>query len=450
VGVIRRLPLDAAAAVALPVTVVLFAFGSSSVSELLKIGSRGRWIALLALAVIAVARVLVRRPRLRSLPVAWVAAGALVLLGVESAFWSVDPRLTVGRIFTVGVLFVTAGALALGVQSAHVAATQVLLGVLTGVAAVALISLLVLAVSQDDAVLAATAGAGWRFRGVGQNPNTVPMLLAVGLPLAVWRALEPARRARLEGLALVLIFAGETAFSGSRGSLIAGFAGAIATAAALASTLKWKLGATVALAVLALACFQLAKLPEPGAPVAAAPSSESASPVLTRGIDAQRIFRLEDEFGFPLAGAYRPPVPRTFLGSSGRAQAWDGALRQGAHRPLAGYGFGTENKVFLDRFYAFEGGFVENTYIGLFLQLGAAGVALFVTLLAALAWSAVRIVRRFPHGGTGPAAGAIGVLVAVMLIGVSQSGLLSVGNIAASSIWICVLTLPVLASELLS
>jgi len=55
--------------------------------------------------------------------------------------------------------------------------------------------------------------------------------------------------------------------------------------------------------------------------------------------------------------------------------------------------------------------------------------------------------RRFPRGGIGPAAGAIGVLIAGVLIGGTQSGLLSVGNIAAASVWICVLTLPVLARE---
>jgi len=54
--------------------VVLFAFGSSSVPELLRIGTRGRWIALVGLAAIAVVRVVVRGARLRPLPPAWLAA----------------------------------------------------------------------------------------------------------------------------------------------------------------------------------------------------------------------------------------------------------------------------------------------------------------------------------------------------------------------------------------
>jgi O-antigen ligase len=239
------------------------------------------------------------------------------------------------------------------------------------------------------------------------------------------------------------------AFSGTRGALIAGFGGAFVTALLLAPTARRKLGASLALAVLALACVGLAKLPQP-APEVSAPASTTTGPppVASRGVDAQQIFRLEDEIGFPLTGAYQPPVRRTILGSSGRAQAWDGAVRQAARRPVAGYGFGTEEHVFVDRFYAFEGAFVENSYIGLFLQLGVAGVAFFGALLAALFWSAARLAHRFPRGGSGPAAGAVGVLLAACLVGVTQSGLLSVGNIAASSIWICVLTLPVMAREL--
>jgi O-antigen ligase len=172
------------------------------------------------------------------------------------------------------------------------------------------------------------------------------------------------------------------------------------------------------------------------------PAAATPAPAATKGVNAELVLRLEDEIGFPPSGEYRPAVHRTFLGSSGRVQAWDGALRQGAKRPVAGYGFGTEEKVFIDRFFAFEGRFVENSYLGLFLQLGLAGVVLFATLLVALVWSAARIVRR-----SGPAAASAGVLVAACLIGMTQSGLLSVGNIAATSIWICVLLLPVLAFE---
>jgi len=443
VDVIRRLPVEAAVALLLPVTVVLFAFGSSSVDGLWRIGGPGRWVALFALATVALAQFAARGTRLRSVPLGWILAAVLVAVGVESALWSVDPRLTIGRIFTVAVLFVAAAALALGSPDPRVAATRILRGVLAGIAAVALISLVVLVVSHDDAVLAATTGAGWRFRGVGENPNTVSMLLAIGLPIAVWSALDPRPVTRWTGVALVLLFAGEIAFSGSRGALIADFAGAAATALVLGRTRGLKIATALGLCALAFVCLELGELSDP-VQETSSPGAQSTTSGADAA-DAEQTFRLEDEIGFPFGGGYRPPVPRTVFGSSGRAEAWNGALHQGAERPVAGYGFGTEDAVFADRFYSFEGGFVENTYLGLFLQLGVVGVALLVALLAALAWSAAVLAHRFPRGDSGPAAAALGVLLAAILIAGTQSGVLSVGNIAATSIWLCVLTLPVLA-----
>jgi len=441
VGLIRRLPCEAAVEVALAATVFLFACGSSSVHALTGLGGPARWAALLVLCGLSLACAAAHGRRPSSMPLGWILAAALVAVGVVSAAWSVAPRLTLERVLTLAILFVTAVALALAVPDPKVAAARLLRGVLAGIAAVAVGSLLVLAVSHHDAVLSATAGAGWRFRGLGENPNTVSMLLAVGLPLAVWLALAGRGWERPAGAGLVLLFAGEIAVSGSRGAVVAGFGGALLTALLLGPTLGAKLAVAAALLVLAGACVATSRLQHAPIPAAAA-APGGAVTVRKRGINADLILRLEDELGHPPLGGYRPPVPRTLLGSSGRAQAWAGAAHQGARRPLLGYGFGTEDRVFVDRFYAFEGGFPENSYLGTFLQLGAAGVALLVGLLLTLAWNAYRVLRR---GKAGPAAAAAGVLLVAILIGVSQSGITSVGNIAVASIWVCALTLPALA-----
>ena len=57
------------------------------------------------------------------------------------------------------------------------------------------------------------------------------------------------------------------------------------------------------------------------------------------------------------------------LSSSGRFEAWRGAIRQGNERPIAGYGFGTEGDVFVDRYYGLDSNLTENSYVGLYLQL---------------------------------------------------------------------------------
>jgi len=305
---------------------------------------------------------------------------------------------------------------------------------------------------------------------MGQNPNTVPMLFTAGLPIAVWLMLERRGWRRGAGGAAVLLLSGEMAVAGSRGAIAAGFAGAVLTALALAPSFRAKLATAAALVALAIATVLTSRL-QPPAPQAGAaapvpartstagsalspPQAGASAPAPARSakhpvaIDAQQVLRLEDELGHPPIGDYRPPVPRTLLGTSGRAQAWAGAADQGAQRPLLGYGFGTEDKVFVDRFYAFEGGFPENSYLGVFLQLGAVGVALLAGLLLMLAWTAVRLLRgSVRRGGAGPAGALAGVLVAAIVIGVTQSGLVSVGNIAASSFWLCALALPALAVE---
>ena len=263
------------------------------------------------------------------------------------------------------------------------------------------------------------------------------------MPLAVWLGLTEHGWKRPAGAALVLLFAGEIAVSGSRGAIIAGFGGALLTGLVLGPTLSAKVALAAGLVVLAGVCVATSRLPHPSSAAApAVAAGAAAAAVNTRGLNADLRLRLEDELGHPPLGGYRPPVARTLFGSSGRAQAWVGGVRQAARRPLLGYGFGTEDKVFVDRFYAFEGNFVENSYVGTFLQLGAAGVALLIGLFLTLAWNAYRALWR---GTGGPAAGAAGVVLVAALIGLSQSGITSVGNIAVASIWICALTLPALA-----
>src|SRR5439155_1395691 len=168
----------------------------------------------------------------------------------------------------------------------------VLLGVLLGSTALALGGLLVLAFGHGDAIQSADTQSPARYQGLGGNPNTAAMLLALGVPLSLWVLLE-ARRLVVRALA----------------------------------------GAALALLV--------------GSIVAS--------------------------------------------GSSGRSQAWGGALHTAAQRPVAGYGFGTEEHAFVDRYYTFDSGRPENSYIGALLQLGVAGLVL---LLALPAWALWRYARR--------------------------------------------------------
>jgi hypothetical protein len=153
--------------------------------------------------------------------------------------------------------------------------------------------------------------------------------------------------------------------------------------------------------------------------------------------------RLQDDVGRPPYGVGETTKkPRTLFGSSGRAQAWDGALHLGLQRPVAGFGFGTEDHVFVDRYADFNSNVPENSYIGLFLQLGVVGVVAFLAFALAVLVNAVARVRREQRLLVAALAGAV---VAGLLLAGFQSYLYAVGNNATAPFWLSVFLLAGLA-----
>jgi O-antigen ligase len=115
---------------------------------------------------------------------------------------------------------------------------------------------------------------------------------------------------------------------------------------------------------------------------------------------------------------------------------WKGVLKQVEVRPLLGYGFGTEEKVFVDRWYYFQGGTAENSYLGILLQLGALGLLLLGGLGLLLIAAAIRTLRRTPLDRRGEVAAELGVLGAAASLMLIQSYIYSVGNVATAIAWI--------------
>ena len=159
-------------------------------------------------------------------------------------------------------------------------------------------------------------------------------------------------------------------------------------------------------------------------------------------MNVEDYYPLDADIGRPLPGGGEPSKPRSFFGASGRSVAWTGAIEQAVGRPLVGYGFGAERDVFVDRYYTFVGGLVENSYIGLALQLGVVGLVLLLVLVATL------VVTGWP-ALAGPerclAAACLGVLAAGLAIAATQSYVYSVGNIATAALWITAFLLPAVA-----
>jgi O-antigen ligase len=400
-----------ATTVLIAATMFAIASGSSSVRWVIE-HTRGwvRWALLVALGVAALVAA-ARGPRLTLRAPATIAA-VFAALCVLSTAWSVEPRLTFERAGTLVVVFVAGAALAASNQR-----RAVLDGILLGAVAIAVASLLTLAFSHDNAVQPATLAYGARFQGYSQNPNTLGMVLALAFPIALWVAFTHRGAVRVAAACAAALLFGELAATGSRGSLAAALVGALVVVGALAPRLR--LAFAGAAVVVFAAGAVAARISEP------ATSAPSAVPPRLQN-DAELRHPLETEIGAPAPGA--PVHRRSLLSSSGRFEAWRGAIRQGNERPIAGYGFGTEGDVFVDRYYGLDSNLTENSYVGLYLQLGLTGVVVLALLLVA----AVRrgIARRD--------AVVLAVVAAGIVLAVGQSYLFSAGATGMLPFWLCV------------
>jgi exopolysaccharide production protein ExoQ len=423
----RRIRLEGLLPVVLGATVFSFACGSSSVVRVQEAAKPTRWallFLLLALAAVAVAR---DQRRLR-LPASVVAATlALGGLALVSTLWSVAPRTSFEKAGTLVVLFLTVGLLAqLGIADRLVA------GIVGGAAAVALAGLLVLAFRHADAVEAATRDLPARYEGLGQNPNTVPLLLAPCLALTVWLfGRTHSTRRRIGLAAAALLFDGSMIASGSRGSLIAAFAGVAVVVLLLPMRVRVRALLVACAAAMLAASIGIALVPKskgaawrpPHSVPAAAPGSHP-NPGYT---NVEGAFPLDSDIGSLLIDS--KPSRRTLFGLTGRGEAWRGAIDLGNERPIVGYAFGTEGLVFVDRWADFVGGLPENSYIGLYLQLGVVGLLALAALVAAIGRAALWRPDRWE------VAGPLGAFTAALILGLVQSYLYSVGNIATLALW---------------
>ena len=416
--------------VAIALTEVAVACGSSSVPWLRHAGRDARWVLLFVLVASAAALFAVRVAWSRARPFAL--AGWLVVLALASATWSVAPGLSLERAVSVGVLF--AAAFFIATTAASLALIErVLVAILGGAVIVALLGLVILAVDRD-AALQTQAGIPTRYRGLGEDANTAALLFAVVLPLAAWgvtRGGRPARR--WAAAAAFLLLDGSMVAALSRGAIVGGFIGVVVVALAAPRTTATRVAWLAAAIVLAGASLGVTRIPS--APRTQAESGRALA-VQPHYVDVDRVFPLSEDIGSPLPSSRTSAPPPESFTWAGRLRAWDGALGQVAHRPVTGYGFGTEERVFVDRYLGFGSTFTENSYIGFLLQLGAIGLASFLAL--ALLWlgRAFGAYNRLGERDRLALVASAGIVVAGLACAFVESYLTSVGNIATAAFWI--------------
>lgn len=463
--------------VVLPATIFAFVMRSSSVTAAVRIGGPLRWLLLLALVACAVPYGL---SHVRLLPRHFLATvAALVGVSLLSATWSVAPKLSAERAISFLLLMVAVICISAAASHSPARAERLFLSILVAADLVALAGLFLVVVDHNLAIQSSWSQMPARMRGFGQNPNTVSMLFALTLPFAEWLVVSARSRwLRITAVASCMLLFGSIFASGSRGALVAAAAGTILFVALSVRGLQQLLPAEALVIALFLAAFHfgdtrpplasavvLKPLPPPvvvpATPRPTKPSTKvtSATPVpgasrsqleagstappasslqvgLTPGLSTTSVtvpfIPREDEIGYPSFYTYKPILAY----GSGRVFAWLWAIRQGLEAPVLGYGFGTENKVFVDRFFYFQGDFTENSFVGVFLQVGVVGVLLLLLPFVFGVVALVRVLRRPEAPERAMVSAAAAVVVAGFVIAFFQSYLYSVGNVATLPFWL--------------
>jgi hypothetical protein len=428
-----------AALVAVAVTMVLAA---GAILEWIPVARSLRWISLFALAALAGAYAY-RERRYGFLDRGVVPAAGLIAVAVVSTSWSATPRLTVGRAGAFALVLAAAAALSFATAGRADRVQTMLDGLLFAAIAVAVGGLLVLAFRYDRAVQPATTVAPARYQGLGGGPNMASMILALAVPLAAhatvaWRTVA----ARVLGATAFALLIGSIALSGSRGALAAAFAGLFVYALLGPKTAKTRAAFALAAAAVLAASLALAAVPSTAAGNPPQPTGVDPNPVEVTPapgyIDAQTGgLRLQDDIGHPGIGAVTERQVRGLLGTSGRTEAWTGALRQALERPVAGHGFGTEDRVFVDRYVSFNSNVPENSYIGLFLQLGLVGVGLLAVFLVFVLARGLGAAHFGDERRRSIVAACVAVVVGGLVLGLVQSYVYAAGNNATAAFWIC-------------
>ena len=121
---------------------------------------------------------------------------------------------------------------------------------------------------------------------------------------------------------------------------------------------------------------------------------------------------------------------------SGRAEAWAAAVELLRERPWIGYGFGTEELLFDRfgiRFFEHSGAYVHNSYLGLSLQIGLLGAAIFFYPLIFVALKGVRASMKSKEDFM--LSSLVGTLIAGLVICFTESWIYSAGNAQSLPFW---------------
>jgi len=424
--------LDAAVSLVLALTIVALAAGSSSIARAGDVGRPARWWLLGALAALSAAYAFRVRGRQLRLPTPTLVAACFLVLAIGSTLWSATPRLTLHRAGSLALLLLVAALLAYGSAGDRSRVERLLLGILAGAVAVGIASVLVGIVDRG-----AAGSVHTRYRGFGEQPTTDAMLFALSLPIALLAALRARTRpAFLAAAAAFVLLDGLLIVSGARGPEIGAVLGLALLGLACPRPRQLAVAAVVSGTIGLALAVGFVQTHEQESPATATPAARTAAPTRypNPGLLTQE-----------LGSRSNTTAIRSLFHSSGRTGAWRGAVRKADQRPALGWGFGTEDRVFENRYYGYQGDLVGSSWVGLYLQLGAIGVAVLVLLWLVLGAGAVATLRRLR--GDAVAVTCAAIALAGFPITIVESWIYAAGNIACLTFWLGALLLGTLSKE---
>lgn len=400
---------------------ILLPLGSSSSLAARHVGGPGKWLVLAAFSVLAIAASVERRRRPDTLALVWL---AFCGFAIASALWSLTPRFSATHGAT---LLLLVGAVFVGVREAARDSTTRDRMLWAVYIAVVLVELVSLAIAILDPSLGRQNDAAHRFNGLFENANELAIYGDLAIPLAVRFALESRGARRLLHSTVAAGSAALIILSGTRAGL----------PIALVATLLPLLAVGRRRSALLLGAGLVAALALAVGAVAATGHSRLV---------------LRDN---------------TFWSFGGRTEAWSRSIEALGRKPVAGYGFATEEPLLRPfkvgryvgiggfegtttewyRKYAFQhftGGFIESSYLGAGAQLGMIGLLFLAAQLTGALRGIGTLLRR---GALHEDAAWIGLLTAGLLTAIFESVLWSVGSIVAVPTWIAAVCVIAAARE---
>ncbi len=322
---------------------------------------------------------------------------AIVLLAAASALWSANPELTAARALGLALMI---AAVLVAAHRAWQTEERLARDIATVASVFGIVLIAGLAVQFAGFDLVAL---GERFRGVLENPNTIGLVGAVVLPVAVGLAILRRGLVRTWWLTVATAATVSLFLSQSRNGLVSGGLGLLVLLVLLDLRRRPR-GALPRVAILFFAAAVILVVLSSGVP---APAPVQAA-----------ISRIE---GARTAG--------------GRFAAWSVTLGLARQRPVTGWGFGTTADVFgpmtTSIFQEFQGALVHNSYLQALLELGPIGLILLLLVVG----TALR--HGWPSGRDHPLRAAVyAALVAGITSEIAESSLLSAGSVFAFPFWL--------------